>query len=78
MNNTRSRTLTIAQHATGTVYEDAQTLITWLPGRGDHLGDGVQITAIMVVCVPGDEAMMYGFDAADSDELQAMIDQWWE
>lgn len=71
-------TLTIAQHATGTVYEDADTLITWTPGRGDHLGDGVQITAIMVVCVPGDEAQMYGFDAADADELQAMIDQWWE
>lgn len=78
MNNTRSSTLTIAQHATGTVYEDAQTLITWLPERGDHLGDGVQITAMMVVNVPGDEPQMYGFDAADSDDLQAMIDQWWK
>lgn len=73
-------TLTITQVNEGTVYEDAQTLITWLPERGDHLGDGVPITAMMVVCVPGDEPQMYGFDAADSDELQAMIDQFsrWE
>lgn len=71
-------TLTIAQQDTGTVYEDAATLITWTPGRGDHLGDGVQITAIMVVCTPGGDNLMVGFDAADADELQSMIDRFWE
>lgn len=71
-------TLTIAQHATGIVLQRDHVMVTWTPGRGDHLGDGVQITAIMVVCVPGDEPQMYGFDAADADELQAMIDRFWE
>lgn len=71
-------TLTIAQVNEGEVFNNGKIKIAWCPWREDWLDTGVQITAMMIICTPGKDNLMVGFDVKDSDELQSMIDGFWE
>lgn len=67
--------ITIKQEDTGIVYQDAATLIMWLPGKGGYWeSDGEWATAVMIDLTPGHNYNTVSFHANDHMDLQDCID----